>query len=120
MFGGLRIKQIQKIYIMKKGIIITGLVTVFGLTTLSAQSTPRIDKRQENQKTRIVEGAHSGELTPRETRRLAKQQAKVKHMEKKANADGTVNLRERRRIEKAQDRANRTIGRKKHNLRERN
>ena len=105
---------------MKKNIIITGLALVFGVTTLSAQSTHRIDKRQKNQKTRIVDGVQNGELTARETKRLVKQQAKVKRLERKANADGVVNRRERRRIEKAQDKANRTIARKKHNARDRN
>ena len=105
---------------MKKSIIITGLALMFGLTTLSAQSTHRIDKRQKNQKTRIVDGVQNGELTKRETKRLVRQQARVKHMENRANADGVVNLRERRRIEKAQNKANRTIARKKHNARDRN
>lgn len=105
---------------MKKNIIITGVLLMFGFTTLSAQSTHRIDKRQKNQKVRIAEGVHSGELTARETKRLVKQQARIKHMENKANADGVVTLRERRRIEKAQDKANRIIARKKHNLRDRN
>lgn len=50
---------------MKKSIIITGLTLIFGLTTLSAQSTHRIDKRQKNQKTRIVKGVQNGELTPK-------------------------------------------------------
>ncbi|MCB0375729.1 MAG: hypothetical protein KDD04_07405 [Sinomicrobium sp.] len=105
---------------MKKSIIITGLALMFGITTLSAQSTHRIDKRQQNQRTRIEAGVANGELTARETKRLVRQQAKVKHLENKANADGVVNLRERRRIEKAQDKANRTIARKKHNARDRN
>ncbi len=105
---------------MKKSIIITGLMVVFGLTTLSAQSTPRIDKRQEKQKTRIVNGVQNGELTARETKRLAKQQAKIKRLERRANADGVVTARERVRIEKAQNKANRTIARKKHNARDRN
>ena len=105
---------------MKKSIIITGIIFVLGITTLSAQSTPRVDQRQHNQRARIVNGVQDGALTPRETRRLARQQAKIKQLERRANADGVITAKERVRIEKAQDKANRTIARKKHNARDRN
>ncbi len=105
---------------MKKNIVITTLVAIFGLTTLSAQSTNRIDKRQTNQKVRIVDGVVDGELTKRERRQLKKQQRRINKLERRANKDGVITARERVKIEKAQNRANRNIRRKKHNARDRN
>ena len=77
-------------------------------------STPRIDKRQENQERRIEQGAKSGTLTPKETARLEKGQAHVQHMENKAVADGKVTAKERKHIEHAQDKQSKKIYREKH------
>jgi hypothetical protein len=105
---------------MTRNIIFTGIIALAVHATLSAQSTPRIDERQENQKERIIDGVQNKELTRREARQLRKQQAHVRRLERRANADGTVNAAEQVRIEKAQDRSSRNIARKKHNKRDRN
>jgi uncharacterized membrane protein YebE (DUF533 family) len=77
-------------------------------------STPRIDKRQENQDQRIDKGAQSGQLNEKEAARLEKGQARVQKMEDKAAADGKVSPKERRRIEHAQDQQSRRIQRERH------
>ena len=77
-------------------------------------STPRIDKRQENQERRIEQGQKSGQLTEKEAARLEKGQARVQKMEDKAAADGKVTKKERARIEHAQDRQSRKIYRQRH------
>lgn len=81
---------------------------------VQAQSTPRIDQRQDNQERRIDQGIASGQLTEQEAARLEKGQAHVQQMENKALADGTVTKKERAGIERAQDRQNRRIARQKH------
>lgn len=78
-----------------------------------AQSTPRIDKRQENQDKRIDKGVASGQLNQKEAARLEKGQAHVQKMEDKALSDGKVTRREKRRIEHAQDQQNKRIVRER-------
>lgn len=77
----------------------------------------RVDEREARQERRIVQGARSGELTPRETRRLVQQQRHVRRLEQRARADGVVTASERREIRSQQQHANRTIRRMKHNER---
>ena len=79
-----------------------------------AQSTPRIDQRQENQERRIEQGVQSGQLNKKEERRLEKGQARVQKAENKAMADGKVTKKERKKIEKMQDRQSKKIAREKH------
>lgn len=87
----------------------------FSLSALAqTSSTPRIDKRQENQERRIEQGQKSGQLTEKESARLEKGQARVQKMEDKAAADGKVTAKERARIEHAQDRQSRKIYRQRH------
>lgn len=77
-------------------------------------STPRIDKRQDNQQKRIDQGVASGALNQKEAARLEKGQQRVEKMEDKATADGKVTAKERRRIEHAQDNQSKKIYREKH------
>jgi hypothetical protein len=93
------------------------LVAAAGLalpTFAQTQSTPRIDKRQDNQEQRIEQGTKSGQLTKKEAARLEKGQARVQKMEDKAAADGKITKKEKARIEKAQDRQSKKIYREKH------
>src|SRR5262245_26845504 len=78
------------------------------------KSTPRIDKRQENQEKRIEKGVESGQLNQKETARLEKGQAKVQKMEDKAVADGKVTKKEKKKIEHAQDHQSKKIYKEKH------
>ena len=80
----------------------------------AADSTPRIDKRQYNQRERIHHGIRNGSLTGRETVRLVRGQYHVQRLENRALHDGTVSKRERLRIEGAQNRQSVRIFRQKH------
>ena len=75
----------------------------------------RVDRRQERQRARLIQGRRSGELTRGEFRRLKKQQRRIERMERRFSSDGFLSGRERRRLERAQDRASRRIARLKHN-----
>jgi hypothetical protein len=74
-----------------------------------AQSTPRIDNRQEKQDERIERGVESGQLTKKEARRLERGQENVERLEDKAMRDGKITERERDRIETAQDNQSKRI-----------
>lgn len=82
---------------------------------LAADSTKRIDKRQENQEKRIDQGVESGKLTDKEAKNLEKGQEHVQKLEDKALADGKVTKLEKAKIEHAQNKQSRKIVRKKHN-----
>jgi hypothetical protein len=100
---------------MNKSIIAAIVATSFALPGYTlAQSTPRIDKRQENQDERIDRGIQKGQLTKKEARRLDKGQEHVENLEDKALSDGKVTKGERRRIEKAQDKQNERINKQRH------
>lgn len=99
-----------------KSLSIAAVALVFAASAgiAAAQSTERIDKRQQNQQQRIDQGVRSGELNQKEAARLQKGQQRVQKMEDKALADGKVTKKERRHIEKAQDRQSKKIAREKH------
>jgi hypothetical protein len=100
---------------MNKSIIAALVATVFAFPGYAlAQSTPRIDKRQENQEERIEKGVESGQLTKKEARRLEKGQQRVENLEEKALEDGKVTKREKKRIEKAQDKQSERIYNQRH------
>jgi len=92
--------------------IITGGIALAGNT-----DDPVIQQREANQQKRIDQGVASGRLTPREAGRLEAQQAKIKQDETRMKADGNLSRRERTKLTKEQNRASRTIFRKKHNRR---
>jgi hypothetical protein len=95
---------------MNKSIIAAIVAISFALPGYTlAQSTPRVDKRQENQDERIERGIQKGQITKKEARRLEKGQENVENLEDKALSDGKVTKREKRRIEKAQDRQSERI-----------
>lgn len=87
--------------------------------TLAQTTTPRVDAREQKQGARIRQGVRSGELTAAEAARLKGQQAKIKRDEAVAKSDGKVTPAERKKLAREQQRANRTIYRKKHNARDR-
>ena len=61
-------------------------------------ATPGLDARQHNERARIAQGVHSGELTRAETARLVRGQRHLQGMERRAKSDGVVNARERTRL----------------------
>jgi hypothetical protein len=73
-----------------KHVIIALLLMAFAGIAQAQTSTPRIDKRQQNQRERIRQGAVRGELTRKETAHAVGDQRHIKRMERRAKADGTV------------------------------
>ncbi len=104
---------------MKLSSVLVGAVIVCAsLGKMYAQDkTPVVDQREKNQQERIDQGIKSGELTKGEAARLEAQQGKIKVDEAKAKADGVVTAKERAKLKREQNRASRTIYRKKHNAR---
>ena len=100
---------------MNKPIIAATVAVFFAMSGYAlAQSTPRIDKRQEKQDDRIERGIETGELTRKETRRLEKGQEHIDNLEEKALGDGKVTKGEKRRINKAQNKQSQRIYNQRH------
>jgi len=79
-----------------------------------------IDRREQNQNTRIRQGVKSGELTRNETRRLRKEEAKIRAFEQKAKSDGEISKKEARKMDRFLDKAGKDISRQKHDKQDRN
>ena len=102
---------------MNKSTIAAIVIAAFalpGFALAQTTSTPRVDKRQENQDKRIEQGVKSGELNKKEAARLEKGQARVQKMEDKAAADGKITKKEKVKIEHAQDVQSKHVARQKH------
>jgi hypothetical protein len=98
---------------MKK--IIVGFLFFFFFALMAhAQSTPVVDKREQNQGARIRQGAASGEATRGETAKLKGEQRQIKRTERRAKADGTVTRQERANMARKQNKASRDIRKQKH------
>jgi hypothetical protein len=98
---------------MKKLILFFALIGGISFFA-SAQTTPRVAKKQMKQNIRINHGVVNGELTRREARNLKKQQRHIQIEKKVAKADGVVTRREKAHIRQDQRVANRSIYRQKH------
>ena len=81
----------------------------------TARFESRMDRRQENQLSRIREGRQSGSLTKREAQKLKKNQKKIDRIERRYAKDGRINKQERRKLTKALERSSSRIYRLKHN-----
>ena len=79
-----------------------------------------IDRREQNQKSRIRQGVKSGELTRNETRHLRKEEAKIGTLEQKARSDGEISKKEARKLDRFLDKAKRDIYKQKHDKQDRN
>src|SRR5262245_24322195 len=98
---------------MKAILFTLGLVITFSLTAFAQTKTPLVNKREKNQKQRIVQGVKSGNLTFRETARLLNQQADIRRDERIAKSDGVVTLGERFRLHRELNHASRSIRKQK-------
>lgn len=103
-----------------KAILVAMFLLGFAGVTFAQTATPKVTKRQINQKNRVKNGVQSGELTKRETANVAKQQKRINRSKKAAKADGVVTKKERAGIHARQNAASRNIARKKNNGRSRN
>ena len=90
-------------------------------TGLFAQSTktPKVNKKQKNQISRIEQGVKSGELTKRETRRLMIQEAKLQKQKRIAKSDGVVTKRERAKLNHEANKLSAKIYKQKHDRQKR-
>lgn len=93
--------------------LFTASIFFAGAGFAAAQSSPRIDQRQEKQEKRIDKGVASGQLNQKEAARLEKGQAHVEKMEDRALKDGKITKKEKRRIEHAQDQQSKRIHRER-------
>ncbi len=75
---------------------------------------PGINKRQQVQRHRIVDGVKSGELNRREAFRLSKEQAHIARKERVFKSDGILTKRERVNLQLSLDRSSRHIFKEKH------
>ena len=91
--------------------------TLWAGSAAAQMQTPKVDKREHRQQERIRQGVKGGELTPAETKRLEMQQARINRDEQKAKSDGTVTPHERAKLQHEQNKASKTIYRRKHNAR---
>ena len=97
---------------------VSGIISILAaVSALAGTNDPVIQQREINQEKRIDQGVGSGQLTPNEAGRVEAQQAKIKQTEDRMKADGNLTAAERRKLTRMQNRANRNIYRKKHNLR---
>ena len=100
-----------------RSLLVALTLVVLAAPAFAGKKTPLANKRADNQQKRIDQGVRSGELTPEEAKRLEAQQAKIDAEKKAAKADGKVTPKERAQLQQDQNKANRTIVRKKHNSR---
>jgi hypothetical protein len=76
--------------------------------------TPVLNARQHNERARIAQGVHSGELTRPEARRLVGGQVHLQRLENRAKSDGVVTPAERARLGAAASVQSRRIYAQKH------
>jgi len=107
--AGERIKEVTM-----KTIVLAAVIASLTAGTAFA-GTPFINKRQNNQWNRIVNGASTGQLNGNETARLVNGQIRVQNLKTAAQSDGVVTFRERARIHTAQSVQGARIFWKRHN-----
>lgn len=107
--------SIMKNKILKATLLLVAFVTtILSQTAMAGTNSPYIDKKQENQKGRIILGVRSGELTAKETWRLGKQQKKIYLKERRFKADGIFTPRERAVIHRDLLKSSGSIYKQKH------
>jgi uncharacterized membrane protein YebE (DUF533 family) len=92
---------------------------LFAGATLAQTADPGINARQENQKDRIQQGVHSGELTRHEAKKLRTTERGIRAEERAFKSDGTLDKTERKVLHQDLNQANRQIYRQKHDAQKR-
>jgi hypothetical protein len=104
---------------MKK-ITINSLLILLALgLTMPVFARGSLYDMQREQRWRIKEGIHSGELTRKEARVLRREQRNIRRMKRHFVRDGRISRHERRVLKRRYARAGRHIYRLKHNNRTR-
>lgn len=80
---------------------------------------PSIDRREDRQHDRIVQGIRSGELTQREAQRLMAEQRMIRQEERRYKSDGVLTDWERRDLQRDLDRASQHIYNETHDAQRR-
>lgn len=100
---------------MLKKLTVSTMMIAIGLCTVGTPTAEaaKVDRRQVRQQVRITQGVQNGSLTRRETKTLRRQQRHIRRTERRAKADGVVTVKEQRALNRKQNRASRSIARKK-------
>lgn len=73
---------------MKRSLVLSLVMMTLGSSVVAAfESTPRIDRRQDRQEWRIVNGIEDGSLTKREASQLRREARKIRLLEEMALID---------------------------------
>ena len=75
---------------------------------------PGVDRRQENQRERVAEGVHSGQLTKEEAKELTGTEQKIRQEERAYKSDGVLTKEERKDLHQDLNEASREIYQEKH------
>lgn len=108
---------IQSKHTTYQKIITTALLisTAFFTTIASAgTNSPVIDHKQQHQKSRILQGIKSGELTAHEASKLGKLQGRIYHKEQHFKSDGNFTRRERAKVHRNLAKSSHSIYVQKH------
>lgn len=101
-------------------VFVSALFVLGFILSITAQNTPVVDKREQNQKARIKDGVKDGELTKNEAQKLRKQQRGIERTENRVKADGEVTAAERAKLDHKQDKASDNIAKQKNDAQDRN
>ncbi len=100
--------------------IVAGLILTAVSFTASAQTAPAAKvSTLENDKDRIHQGVHSGELTRKEAARLSVQTARVRQEQREYREDGVITPAERKDLRKDKKRLSKNIYKQKHDRQDR-
>ncbi len=100
--------------LMVAGAVVGSLVLGSG-PALAGPTSPRLDRREYRQQSRIYRGIASGCLTPWEFRLLEREQARIHFTEARMKADGRFTRWERARLHHRLNVSSRHIYRATHN-----
>ncbi|MFP5348816.1 MAG: hypothetical protein ACLGHO_03115 [Gammaproteobacteria bacterium] len=85
----------------------------------AARRDPGVNHRQQHQRSRIHQGAHSGELTKDEIKSLAQEQKSIRQQERAYKSDGKLTKDERKDMHQDLNQASKNIYNEKHDAEKR-
>ena len=94
---------------MKKGWGVWMVLMVMAIGAMAQEGTPRGERRQHQQLTRIRHGLANGDLSRREAYRLLMQERNIRRSARMARADGHISHREQRHLHRMHARTGRHI-----------
>jgi len=109
----------MKTIFLTAGLVFTCISITFAQSTPTQSSTPRIDKRQDNQQERIEDGRESGALSNKEALKLEAKQAEIQAQKLSSKDGGKTTLSEKAKLSHKQNTAGAGIAIKKNNAKRR-